>query len=159
MKKDAILHDSFEVGILLKGIDAVLETLSGVALFFVTPSIINNFIIAISKSELSEDPSDFVFTHLIDFASHLSVSSQSFIAFYLLWHGIVKLFVVGSLWKGKIWAYPTGIIFFFIFIIYQIYRYTFTHSAWLIVLTIFDAIIIYLTWVEYQRIRSRFEHN
>jgi uncharacterized membrane protein len=88
-------------------------------------------------------------------AAQFSLSSELFIAFYFLSHGIIKLFIVGYLWKGKLWAYPVGIILFFIFILYQVYRYSFTHSVWLIVLTILDLIIIYLTWSEYQRIKAR----
>lgn len=155
MKKDAILHDSFEVGLLLKAIEAALETLGGVALFFVTPTMINNIVIFLTRQELSTDPHDLLSNYLLRLASQFSISSEFFIAIYLLSHGIIKLFIVGYLWKGKLWAYPVGIGFFFIFILYQAYRYTFTHSVWLIVLTILDLIIIFLTWSEYKRIEAK----
>jgi len=155
INRTEILHNSFEIGILLKGVDAFLETVSGVFLFLVTPNAIKNIILLIAGPELSEDPNDLVFTHLVRLANNFSVSSQDFVAFYLAWHGIVKLFIVASLWKGKLWAYPTGIAFFLIFIAYQVYRFLLTNSFWLILLTIFDVVIIYLTWVEYRRIRLK----
>ena len=152
MKKDTILHNSFEISIFLKAVEAIAEIFSGTVLFFVASSTINNVIYFISRSELSEDPNDFVFNYLIHFANHFSVSSQSFVALYLLWHGIVKLFMVSFLWKGKLWAYPISIIFFFIFILYQLHRFLFTHSIWLILLTFLDLVVVYLTWMEYKRI-------
>jgi uncharacterized membrane protein len=65
----------------------------------------------------------------------------------------MKLFIVAVLLKGKIWAYHSGIIFFFIFIVYQLHRYTFTHSIWLLVLTVFDMAVIYFTWEEYRKVK------
>jgi len=37
------------------------------------------------------------------------------------------------------------------FSVYQTYRYTHTHSGLLLVLTILDLILIYLTWEEYRQ--------
>ena len=42
MKKDVILHDSFEVGVVLKGIESALEILGGILLLFISPATINN---------------------------------------------------------------------------------------------------------------------
>ncbi|WP_347460566.1 DUF2127 domain-containing protein [Clostridium sp. DMHC 10] len=42
------------------------------------------------------------------------------------------------------------------FIIYQIYRYILNPSIGLLILTIFDVIMIILTFIEYRRIKSAF---
>ena len=39
--------------------------------------------------------------------------------------------------------------------VYQVRRFTHTHSWPLIGLTIFDAVIVYLTWKEYQEQRAK----
>jgi uncharacterized membrane protein len=39
-------------------------------------------------------------------AQGFSVGTQNFDVFYLLSHGIVKLFLVAALLKNKLWAYP-----------------------------------------------------
>jgi uncharacterized membrane protein len=150
------LHESFLVTLVLKGVLSVLEILGGVLLLFVPPTMINHLVSMLTQHELSEDPNDILFSYLVLWSQHFSVSSQMFAAMYLLSHGIVKLFIVASLWKRKLWAYPSGIAFFLIFIAYQIYRYQHTHSMGLIVLTVFDIILIYLTWVEYQQVEKNF---
>jgi uncharacterized membrane protein len=150
------LHESFLVTLVLKAVLSVLEILGGILLFFVPPTMINHLVSVLTQHELSEDPNDFLFRHLVLWSQHFSVSSQIFAAIYLLSHGMVKLFIVASLWKRKLWAYPAGIVFFLIFIVYQVYRYQHTHSIGLIALTVFDIILICLTWVEYHRVQKGF---
>ena len=71
--------------------------------------------------------------------------------FYLLTHGLVKVILVVCLWMNKLWAYPLTIAVFGLFMLYQMARFTHTHSIALVLLTIFDGLIIYLTWMEFQR--------
>ena len=80
--------------------------------------------------------------------------AQHFGAVYLLWHGLVKAVLVAGLLLKQRWAYPTAILAFVLFVIYQLYRYTFTHAPELIYLSVLDVIVIALTWLEYQRLRS-----
>ena len=148
----SFLHKSFLVTLVLKGALSSLEILGGVLLFFVSPAMINHLVSVLTQHELSEDPHDILISHLVLWSQHFSVSSQMFAGMYLLSHGVVKLFIVVSLWKRKLWAYPAGIAFFLIFIAYQVYRYQHTHSMGLIVLTVFDIILIYLTSVEYRQV-------
>jgi uncharacterized membrane protein len=146
------LHQSFLVTLVLKGVLSSLEILGGVLLLFVSPAMINHLVSALTQHELSKNPHDILVRHLVLWSQHFSVSSQMFAGMYLLSHGVVKLFIVVSLWKKKLWAYPAGIAFFLIFIAYQVYRYQHTHSMGLIVLTVFDIILIYLTSVEYRQV-------
>jgi uncharacterized membrane protein len=73
---------------------------------------------------------------------------------YLISHGVVKTLLVIALWLDKLWAYPLTIVVFSAFMGYQLHRFTRTHSWTLIALTIFDAVIIYLTWKEYQQLQA-----
>jgi uncharacterized membrane protein len=153
-KNYSLIHKSFEIGILLKGIDGILEIIGGILLKSFSPARLDKLIVLLTQHELSEDPKDFIANHLIKWGSTLSISTQNFGALYLISHGAIKLIFVILLWKRKIWAYPLTIVFLIIFIIYQIYRYTISHSIFLIVLTIFDIIMILLTFLEYKRIRN-----
>jgi uncharacterized membrane protein len=67
---------------------------------------------------------------------------------------VVKLVLVICLLLNKIWAYPLTIAVFTAFMVYQVHRFTHTHSWALIWLTAFDAVIVYLTWQEYQEQRA-----
>lgn len=154
--KNNIVHESFKVAIILKGIDGVLEIISGILLVFLNPLRLNKLTGLLTQHELSEDPKDIVARAMMNFAFHFTANTQYFGIFYLISHGIVKLILITLLWKRKIWAYPVTIISLVIFIMYQLYRYTVYHSIGLIILTIFDIIIIMLTFIEYKRIKNVF---
>jgi uncharacterized membrane protein len=65
-------------------------------------------------------------------------------------HGIVKLFLVVGLLRNKLWAYPAAIVVFVLFIAYQLYRLSSAPSPLLVLLTVFDVVVIGLTWHEYR---------
>ena len=39
--------------------------------------------------------------------------------------------------------------------VYQIYRFRYSHSISLVLLTVFDAVVVYLTVVEYRKRKSQ----
>ena len=153
-RKD-LLDRTFEVAILLKGLDGVLEVVGGLTLLVVSPATINRIVTTLTEHELSQDPHDFVATHLLNTAHGLSRGSVLFASLYLLSHGAVKIVLVTALLKNKLWAYPWMIAFLVLFIVYQIYRMTLVPSVGLAALTAFDILVVWLTYREYQRQRYR----
>jgi len=141
----------FEVGIILKGLDGVLEAIGGLLLLAVTPATINRLVARLTQHELSEDPNDFIARHLLGYAHGLTGSAVIFAAVYLLVHGIIKIVLVAALLRNQVWAYPWMIGFLLIFIGYQLYRLALSPTFWLTALTIFDALIVWLTWREWRR--------
>ena len=90
----------------------------------------------------------------------LANGGKTFASVYLITHGLSKVVLVIALWLNKLWAYPLTMVVFAIFCVYQMHRYTRTHSIWLVLLTIFDLFLIYLTWREYtQKKRARDERG
>jgi uncharacterized membrane protein len=61
----------------------------------------------------------------------------------------VKLGVVAGVLRGRRWAYPLAISVLGAFMAYQVYRLSYHFSLGLLLLTIFDAAIVGLTWREY----------
>lgn len=153
-KENNILHKSFKIGILLKGIDAILQMVGGTLLVFLNPHRLSKIVVLLTQHELSEDPRDIIANFIVKSSLGFNLSAQYFGVFYLISHGIIKLVLVIVLWKKKRFAYPLTIFSLALFIIYQIYRYTLSHSAWLIVLTIFDIVMIILTFIEYRNIKN-----
>lgn len=139
--------------LVLKGIDALAETLGGLALYFVGTEAITALVRTLTLHELTQDPHDLVANTLLNMAAGLSVDTKQFYALYLLGHGVIKLVMVGGLLAEKRWAYPLALIGMTAFIVYQLYRYTYTHSLGLIALTVFDLVIIALVWHEWRRFR------
>ena len=148
------LHVAFEVGVILKGLNGLLELVGGILLLVFPPNAIQKFIVGLTQNELSKDPRDFIATHLRQAAHSLSPNVELFAALYLLSHGIIKVVLVYALLRGKLWAYPWAIGVFAAFGLYQIYRYFVEPSGWLIALTVLDVIVILLTWAEWRRLKS-----
>ena len=150
------IHQIFEVSVLLKGAHALIECIGGLVLILVSASSIASLVNKLTQEELIEDPNDFVATHLLSMAQEFTVSTQRFYAFYLLSHGIVKVFLVVGLLRSKLWAYPASLVALGLFIVYQLYRFSYTHGAGLIVLTVFDVVMMWLIWHEYRLVRGHF---
>lgn len=141
----------FEIGIILKGLDGALEAVGGLLLLAVNPATIDRVMVRLTQHELSEDPRDFIARHLLRYSHGLTGSAVTFAAVYLLAHGIVKIVLVAALLRNQAWAYPWMIGFLLIFIGYQVYRLALSPTFWLTALTVFDALIVWLTWREWRR--------
>ncbi len=146
------LDKVFEVGILLKGLDGLLEIAGGILLFLIKPEYLNHLATTLTQHELAEDPRDFLATNILHSTQHLG-GSLIFAAIYLLAHGIVKIVLVWEILHDRFWAY-LGLIYLTIgFMIYQTYRFSYSHSISLVLLTVFDGVIVYLTVAEYRKRR------
>ncbi len=147
------IHRIFEVSVLLKGADALIECIGGLMLALVSSASIMGWVNRLTQEELIADPKDFIATHLLNLAQGFSINTKNFYAFYLLSHGIVKLALVIGLLRNKLWAYPSSLVVLVLFIIYQLYRFSYTQSVGLIVLTVFDLFVMVLIWYEYRLMR------
>jgi len=147
------VHQVFVASVLIKGAHAAIECIGGIALALVSTSTIADFVNALTQEELIQDPQDLIATHLLARAQNFSVEEKHFYAFYLMSHGIVKLLLVVELLRNKLWSYPASLIVLGLFIVYQLYRYSYTHGAGLIVLTIFDILVMTLIWHEYRLVQ------
>jgi uncharacterized membrane protein len=149
-----LLDRTFEVSIIAKGLDGIVELAGGLLLLLVTPATIHHIVTAITQHELSEDPHDVIASRLLHLSSGLTGSAARFAAAYLVVHGIVKVVLVVALLRTKLWAYPWMIGFLVVFIVYQLYRIDLAPTAWLIALTLFDAFVVWLTWREWHKQRA-----
>jgi uncharacterized membrane protein len=146
-----LLDQTFAVGIILKGLDGVLEMVGGLLLLVVSPATIDHVVRRLTQHELSQDPHDFLATHLLKTAHGLTGSALLFGAVYLLLHGLVKVILVTALLENQLWAYPWTIVFLVVFIVYQAYRLSIKPTVGLTALTIFDLVIACLTFREYRK--------
>jgi uncharacterized membrane protein len=150
------LDKTFKIGLVLKGLDGIAEVIGGILLAFVSPNAIEHIARTLTAHELSQDPHDVIARYLLHTTSHLTTGTTLFGAVYLLSHGIAKIVLVALVLRDKLWAYPWLIALLLAFIVYQLYRIIAVRfSAGLTALTIFDAVLIWLTWREYQARRTR----
>jgi uncharacterized membrane protein len=148
------LDRTFRISVALKGLDGALEIVGGLVLLFVSPTSINHFVRWLTAHELAQDPHDFIANHLLHSASQLSRSTTLYGAVYLLVHGLSKVILVVLVLREKLWAYPWIIGLLLVFVVYQVYRLTHRFSVILVLLTLFDLFVAYLTWREYQAKRG-----
>lgn len=144
------IHLVFDVTLWLKGAFAFSEILAGLAAYFVPQEFLIDLVYWVTTDEFGETKHDLVSNLLLQGVEHLSVGAKAFAAIYLLAHGVVKLWLIIGLLRGRLWYYPVSLIVFALFIVYQLYRYSYTQSIWLLFITAVDVVVIVLTWHEYR---------
>lgn len=152
--RERVLDLVFLIGVLLKGIDGLVETIGGILLLFVSPAQLTSATNAVTAEELSEDPHDLIANLLVHGVSHLHAGAQLFIVAYLMLHGVVKLAIVIALFIGSRRVYPWAMAGLGAFVIFQVYELVKSPSIGVVILTIVDVVIIWLTWREWRRNRE-----
>lgn len=141
--------------VILKAIEAITEISLGVLAFFISHDVLVAIVNWFTHRELLTDPGDPFSQYLVSTATSYTPGIQMFVLLYLLSHGILKLVLVVSLIKRQLWAYPTAMFVFTLFIVYQMYEYFKLPNVSIIVLTVLDLIVIVLTYIEYQALKRQ----
>lgn len=144
------LYKVFIWSLVLKGLNAVAECAIGLTLLFITPNEITKLAVILTQGELVEDPDNPFANYIVTIAHNFSINSHTFLISYLLIHGIIKLFLIGGLLLDKKWSYPLAMVILSLFVVFQLFQYFSTPSAWLLVLTLFDLFILGLVYNEYR---------
>jgi uncharacterized membrane protein len=148
-RRRLVIDWTFDVSMILKAIDGVIEVIGGAMLLVVSADALNNLAVRFTSAELSQDPDDFVAHRLLRLTADLH-HTRTFGAVYLISHGFVKIVLVAAVLRRQRWAYPAMCAFLLLFIAYQCYRMTYAPSVGLAALTIFDGFVVWLTRREYQ---------
>jgi uncharacterized membrane protein len=150
-KEHHALRNTFRCSIILKGLHALFESVTGTALFFIPGRLLNRIAFRVARLDfLSRNPHDVIGSHLRHMAIGVTGTGRRFAAIYLLSHGLVKLVLVIELLRNRLWAYPLMIVMLSVFIGYQSYRFWLTRSIVMAALTVFDLAVIALTAFEYR---------
>lgn len=143
-------HRLFEVALLLKGFNGLVELVGGALALFVPLERVNQLVLWMTASELESHPNDALAAALAHAAERLSMGAKLYASFYLLTHGFVKLFLVYSLWREKIWAFPVALALMAALVCYSMYRFTHTHAVGLLLFGAVDLVIMSAIWREYR---------
>lgn len=149
-----LLDKLFEGGIILKGISGGLEFLGGLLLIFIAPSTLHKFLAFLTQREIVEDPHDKLANLVLNSAQHFNSGGKTFAVAYLWIHAVIKLVAVIGILRNKLWAYPFALITLGLFMVFQVYSIIVKISLGMILLTIFDAFIVWLIWREYGKERA-----
>src|SRR5215468_7807366 len=95
------LDKTFKISLVLKGLDGILEVAGGLLLLFLSPQAIEHIARSLTAHELREDPHDFIASHVLHTASHLTTGTTLYGAIYLLIHGAAKIVLVALVLRGQ----------------------------------------------------------
>ena len=141
----------FRIAVIFKGLDGVLELIGGTILLFVPAARLHTFIIQLGHTHLVTSH-DLLGRAVASFGHTFTSGVQIYTAIYLLLHGVIKVGLVIALLSRRYSLYPAAIIVLVLFMGYQIYRIIFEHSiVFDSLLTAIDALVVWLTILEYLR--------
>ena len=143
-------HRLFEVGVFVKGLNGVWEIATGLLFLLLSHGALSRWFLTFIHGELLEDPPDKIINFFSHFSPDLSSGTKTFIALYILFHGVLNIFLAIQLYRDRHWSYFVAIGAMSTFVLYQIYRISVFHSPILVAVTIFDIGFIALTWHEYR---------
>lgn len=144
----------FLVGIICKGVISGAEIVVGALAIVIPVARVSDFLNAsgqlLPQTVLGQIGTTF-FTHA---AAELVTAGSSFIAVYLISRGLIKGVLILALIKNQLWAYPWSLVVLGLFVCYQGYQIFTDHSLFIVALTGFDLVIMWLIWKEYRILQS-----
>ena len=149
MAKQPATHWMFEIAVIVKAFDGVLEFLCGCFLVF-RPGWVGPATVAWAARFLTHHPANGFAHALAHWGDALTLDTEHFASRYLIAHGLAKVLIAWGLFREKLWAFPTALLVFGALIVYQLFRYQRTHSLTLAMLIILDVAVCYLIWSEYR---------
>ena len=149
------LHWLFEMSLVIKGLLAAGETVSGLALLLAPHSALISLWAWLTHHQLTQNPSEDMTLWFKNLADAFPVPLQHFYAIYLLAHGALKFAMVIMLARRILWAYPAAMVVLAGFVIYQLTEFVTHGSLILLALSFFDAFMIVLVWREFQILRLK----
>jgi len=143
------LHWLFEASLILKGMFAAAETLSGLGLLLTPHGAIINFWGWLTHHQLTQNRNDDMALWFQHLAETFPVHLQHFYAFYLLGHGAIKFIMVIMLARRILWAYPGAMVLLAGFVLYQLSEFLTHGSLTFLMLSFFDLVMIVLVFREW----------
>ncbi|HSW85557.1 MAG TPA: DUF2127 domain-containing protein [Candidatus Saccharimonadales bacterium] len=144
-----ILDKTYEIGIIIKGIDGVFELVGGVLVLVISPQTFNKLTEYLTHDSLEQNPHNYLANEIAKAGHHLASGHNIFAAAFLLTHGAVKVFLVTCLLLNKLWAYPWALVILSVFLVYQIFLLVTKPGFGMGFLTVLDIFIIWLIYREW----------
>jgi len=149
----------FRVGMGWRILYGFLRLILGFILLRFIGTPLSGIFYKVMNHELIEDPTDFLIRTVSPLVQHLSFTVTYFLAAYLIFWGIIDILLSMNLLKHERWAFPISIHLIGIFVLYEIYRFSYTHSLVLACVIVVDLILIWLIRREYHKLNLSFRES
>ena len=153
--REDLLALFFRVSLWIKGLFGIGELISAFVVMFVPHDWWVHAAVVATRGELIEDPNDTLAHLILRATDSMGSGGHWFVFAYLLIHAVIKIVLVWAVLQDELWAYPWMIGFLAVFIVYQMYEWATRGSTGMLLLSVFDAFILWLTWHEWGRHRRR----
>lgn len=144
--EEHVVYEFFLWSVLAKGAISLAEVISGVAALFIPPAVIVNA----AAFVLNYLPQAGLQNVLMQEVAKYTGGAVVFVSIYLLSRGLVKIFLIWSLLKNRLWAYPASLIILGLFLLYQLYQIGTEHSFIVTAITLFDIVVMYFIYREWR---------
>lgn len=151
--RERLLDFSFLVGVALKVLNVFGDLGAGIPLLFLGPERLSLWAQLATNDVLAEDPDNVAANYVMHATEQLTSSSLNYAAVYFLVHGLVKVAILIALIRGSRRMYPWVIGALGALLVYQLVDFAFTRSVTMLILSVLDAIVIWLTWREWRHHR------
>jgi uncharacterized membrane protein len=151
-KYDKILDRVFVVTISIKAFNGIVELIAAFALALTSKDFLINMFSSYISEEFVSEPHDIFTNIIISFASHLRPDTQHFVIAYIAIHGFINIGLALALFGKHVRAYWASMAVLIIFIFYQIYRCSHTHSIVLGIFIILDILTVFLIHYECKKL-------
>ncbi|PPL18743.1 DUF2127 domain-containing protein [Microterricola pindariensis] len=140
----------FRIGLALKGIDGLVELLTGL-LLWLAPEVLRSLAATVANTPDNDSAADRLVEHWAGrLASDLASGAHVAVIVFLLSHGIVKLALVYCLLRDYRWVYRPALLILGLFALYQLVVLLEAPTLGTGLLFLLDAVIIWLVWREWR---------
>lgn len=128
----------------------LIRLILGFVLLKVVGKPISDVFYNLMNHELSQDPNDILIQTISPHLQHLPITITYFVAFYFIFWGLLDVLLSIQLLKHKLWAFPLTIALISLFVLYELYRFSHTHSLILLGVIFVDMVVVALIHKEYR---------
>ncbi len=155
IRRSTWYETAYKISVGVKGFDGLVELLAGLWLL-IAPATLHALLQGIF-GELVQHHSrfmQFMAENVAHIDQDLAKGGLLIVILFLITHGVVKLALVYCLLKEIIWAYPYALVVLGMFFIYQVYVFIMHPSVSMFLFSLLDAIIIWLVYGEWQKLKE-----
>lgn len=144
----------FRLGMWWRILYGIIRLFVGFAFLKLVNTPLIDLLYKLTSTEIGEDPTDFFIGILNSFLQVHPLTVTYFLSAYLIFWGMVDIFLSVSLLKHRLWAFPVTLWLIALFVLYMFYRFTHTHSPILLATIVFDFWIFWLISREFKKIKN-----
>ncbi len=153
LKKDNYFGLIFKLGMYWRIIYAIFKFVFGIILLKFINSNFTDLFYQVFRQEILEDKDDIFIRAIKSIFDGHTFYVTYFISIYFIFWGAVDAFLSFNLLKLRIWSYPVSLTLITTFTLYEIYRFTHTHSLILLSIILIDIFLIWIIFKEYKKLK------